>query len=282
MNLWVACGFDADPFRPFLGFSSIRRLDNGASSTYHALQTDVRRTIGALQLSFAYTYSHSIDDSSSGADSSFLDSYNPSLNRASSNFDQRHVFAISYIYDLPFFKDTKNWMHTAFGGWQWSGITNIQTGIPFTVTNAGAGSVPGDNAGVGNGIGTGSLPDILAAPTGNPDTAPIGGCGANGNIGCFGPLFFNPTVLVAPQGLTFGDEGRNRFRNPRQTNFDMGLFKSFPIHESIGLQFRAEAFNVLNHTNFDGIRTSRSLSNFGQVFSARDNRIMQLGLKLNF
>jgi hypothetical protein len=311
MNLWVACGNDPNPFRPFIGYGDIRRLDNGASSTYHALQTDVRRTIGALQLSFAYTYSHSIDDSSSGADGSFVDTYNPRYSRGSSNFDQRHVFAISYIYDLPFFK-SPGVLHTALGGWEWSGITNIQTGTPFTVTNAGAGSVPSDNAGVANGIGTGSWPDILATPAGNPDTGVIGGCGPNGNIPCFGPLFFNPTVLVAPQGLTFGDEGRNRFRNPRQTNFDMGLFKNFPIHESIGLQFRAEAFNVFNHTEWGYVAGGAGSAGNNSPVSAFNNaafcygagnnagdpsclssgefrptaahnaRILQLGLKLLF
>src|SRR4029077_2648833 len=90
LNLYAACGNNIDGFRPFLGYGDIRRQENFASSTYHGLQASVRKTVGALQMSFAYTWSHSIDDASSGGDSGFVDSYNFHINRASSNFDQRH------------------------------------------------------------------------------------------------------------------------------------------------------------------------------------------------
>jgi hypothetical protein len=197
--------------------------------------------VGSLQLSASYTYSHSIDDASSSSDGSFVDSYNLALTRASSNFDQRHVFTLSYIYDLPFFK-TPGLTHTLLGGWQWSGITTVQTGTPFSVVNSGDGIVPGDNAGVSNGIGTGSWPDLVGDPN-----ARVAGSGAGNG---FGPLLFNPAAFAAPRGLTFGDAGRNLLRNPRQTNFDMAIFKRFPIKERFAFEFRAEAFNVFNHTQF--------------------------------
>jgi hypothetical protein len=236
----VACGGSADPFRPYAGFSDIRRLDNAASSIYHGLQASLRKTVGALQFSAAYTYSHSIDDSSSGGDSGFVDSYDLAKNRASSNFDQRHVVAISYIYDLPFFRG-KGLSHTFLGGWQVSGITSIQTGSPFTVINAGGGALgtPSDNAGVSNGVGFGSYPDLVGDPHSNIPATPPGSS--------FGPAYGNPGAFVAPVGLTFGDAGRNILRNPRQTNFDMALFKHFAIKESMSVEFRAEAFNVFNH-----------------------------------
>jgi hypothetical protein len=246
VNMYVACGNDPNFFRPFLGYGDIRRQENAASSIYHALQLSARRSVGSLQLSAAYTYSHSIDDASSAGDTSFVDSYNLAANRASSNFDQRHVFSLSYIYDLPFFKGS-GLTHTLLGGWQWSGITLVQTGGPFSVTNGGDGVVPGDNAGVADGTASaGSRPDLI----GNPN-ARIPGSGA-GILGgsLFGPLLYNPGAFAAPRGLTFGTAGRNIVRNPRQTNFDMALFKSFPIHESVSLEFRAEAFNVFNHTEW--------------------------------
>lgn len=241
VNMFVACGNDPSPFRPFVGYADIRRQDNAASSVYHALQLSARRSVGALQLSAAYTYSHSIDSVSSAGDTSFLNSYDLAANRASSNFDQRHVFTLSYVYDLPFFKGS-GFTHTLLGGWEWSGITVVQTGTPFSVTNGGDGVVPGDNAGVANGTGTNSRPDLI----GNPNTR-IPDSGAGGG---FGPLLFNPGAFVAPRGLTFGNAGRNIVRNPRQTNFTMALFKRFPIHESVALEFRAEAFNVFNHTEW--------------------------------
>ena len=246
VNMYVACGNNPDFFRPYVGFSDIRAQRNTASSIYHGLQLSGRKTVGSLQLSASYTYSHSIDDASSAADASFVNSYDLAANRASSNFDQRHVFTLSYIYDLPFFKNP-GFTHALLGGWQWSGITTVQTGTPFTLTNGGDGiSIPGDNAGVANGTGTSSRPDVV----GNPN-ATVSGSGA-GLIGgsLFGPLLSNPAAFVAPQGLTFGNEGRNDLRNPRQTNFDMALYKHFPIKERASLEFRAEAFNVFNHTEF--------------------------------
>jgi hypothetical protein len=247
VNLWVACGNSADPFRPFPGFSDIKRLDNGASSIYHGLQASLRKTIGALQFSVAYTYSHSIDDSSSGSDTGFVDSYDLARNRASSNFDQRHVVAISYIYDLPIFKGT-GFTHSLLGGWQVSGITTIQTGSPFTVINGGGGtlSTPSDNAGVANGIGTtASYPDLIGNPHSNIPVTPPGSS--------YGPSYGNPAVFVAPVGLTFGDAGRNILRNPRQTNFDMALFKHFAIREDMSAELRFEAFNVFNHVEWSYI-----------------------------
>jgi Carboxypeptidase regulatory-like domain/TonB-dependent Receptor Plug Domain len=241
VNMFVACGGDADFFRPYLGYSDIRYLSNAASSSFNALELSARRTMGALQLNASYTYGHSIDDSSSSADNTFVNSYDFRSNRASSNFDERHVFTLSYIYDLPFFKQA-GLMHTLVGGWQWSGITAIQTGTPFTVLNGGAGSIPLDNAGVGDGIGSGSHPDLV----GNPNS----GAGSVSPANQSGPLLVNPTAFVAPRGLTFGDSPRNVARNPRQVNFDMSLFKHFAIKERAALEFRAEAFNVFNHTEW--------------------------------
>jgi hypothetical protein len=300
VNMYVACGADPNFFRPFLGYATIRRQDNAASSIYNGFQASLRRTVGRVQLSASYTWSHSIDDASSGSDGSFVDSYNLALNRASSNFDQRHVFTLSYIYDLPFFRNP-GLTHTLLGGWQWSGITTVQTGTPYSVTNAGADSVPGDNAGVANGVGTGSWPDLI----GDPNAVPAG----SGAAGGFGPLFSNPAAFAAPRGLTFGDAGRNIARNPRQTNFDMGLYKHFPIHESVSLEFRAEAFNVFNHTQWGYIagdagsaggnsgissfsngascyegpnNTACSSEGFLRPAGAHNARILQLALKLIF
>jgi hypothetical protein len=246
VNMYVACGNNPDFFRPYVGYSDIRAQRNIGSSIYHGLQLSGRKTVGSLQLSASYTYSHSIDNASSAGDGSFVNSYNLAANRASSNFDQRHVFTLSYIYDLPFFKGS-GLTHSLLGGWQWSGITAIQTGAPFSVTNAGDGiSIPGDNAGVANGTGTSSRPDLIADPN-----ARIAGSGAgviNGSV--FGPLLVNPAAFAAPRGLTFGTAGRNIVRNPRQTNFDMAIYKHFPVREAMSFEFRAEAFNVFNHTEF--------------------------------
>ena len=239
VNLQIACGGNPDLFRPFQGISGINRKDQSASSVYHAMQFAVRHTVGGLALNLAYTYSHSIDNASSGIDTYFPNAYN--FGRASSNFDQRHLFSLSYVYDLPFFKGA-GLSHKVLGGWQWSGITIVQSGSPFSVANGGGGSVPGDNAGVGNTVTSiASYPDLA----GNPKSGIAQVPGTT-----FGPALFNPGAFVAPRGLTFGDISRNFLNNPRRTNFDMALFKRFALTERTGLEFRAEAFNVFNHTEF--------------------------------
>lgn len=235
-NLSIACGADADPFRPTQGFAGINRKVQTASSTYNAMQLSVRRTIGSLSLNLAYTYSHSIDDASSGLDTYFANAYD--FQRASSNFDQRHLLSLSYVYDLPFFK-TGGLAHTLLGGWQWSGITIIQTGSPFSVGNG----LVSDNAGVANTVTSiPSYPDIAGDPKSNIPSLN----GANG----FGPSLFNPAAFAAPRGLTFGDTPRNFLNNPRRTNFDMAVVKNFAVTERANIEFRAEAFNVFNHTQF--------------------------------
>jgi hypothetical protein len=251
-NLAVACGNDPNPYRPFLGFGAIGRKDQTGSSIYHGLQAGVRRNVGSLQLNFAYTYSHSIDDSSSANDAGLLNTYALNSLRASSNFDQRHNLTIGYVYDLPFMRG-KSLRDKLLGGWQWSGITTLQSGTPFSVYNVGFnGIAPGDNAGVGNlaspignlgGLTAGSYPDVIGNPRAGVVNTP--------SDGFHGPLLYNPTAFAAPRGLTFGDAPRNFLNNPWRTNFDMALIKHFPITESKYFEFRAEAFNIFNHTEFN-------------------------------
>jgi len=93
-------------------------------------------------------------------DGAFVNSYDLATNRGSSNFDVRHNLAISYVYGLPFFKGS-GMTHTLLGGWQISGITIAQTGTPVSITND---TDFGDAAGVANGVGTGSRPDLVGDP----------------------------------------------------------------------------------------------------------------------
>jgi hypothetical protein len=274
VNLQVACQGQssvpiavANVFRPYPGLGEIFSLQNGADSTYHGFQTTIRRTRGPLTAGVAYSYSHSIDDSSDRTDPTFVNSLNLRSNRASSNFDQRHLVNVSYVYSLPNFSrglqdslsgpedttgeqkpnsssgDVSRLMHALGDGWQLSGITTYQSGTPFSVINNAGSSGIGvlDNAGVANGVGAGSYPDVVKNPEAPAFTS---------NASSFGPLLANPNEFVAPRGLTFGDAGRNVLNNPNRLNFDMSLLKHFPIREASELEFRAEAFNVFNHTQF--------------------------------
>ena len=132
--------------------------------------------------------------------------------------------------------------------WEFSGITTFYTGTPFSVTNG----IFGDNAGVANGVGTnGSYPDVIGKAHSSPSSAI-----QSSLLPGTGPLLFNPDAFAAPQGLTFGDAGRNLLNIPNRVNFDMALYKNFPIKEHYSFQFRAESFNIFNHTNWNGVNSS--------------------------
>jgi hypothetical protein len=280
-NFTVACGNSALPFRPIQGFGDITGLNFDANSSYNALQTSLRRTVGSLNLSASYTYSHSIDNSSDRFDATFVDSYNLNRTRGSSNFDQRHVFNLSYVYDLPFFRHDTGFVHAVLGNWQLSGIVTVQTGTPFNVRFIS----PGDNAGVANSLGLGSLPDLVGDPHGTPTTT----CGAGGDA-TGTRLLYNPCAFAAPTGLTFGNTGRSILHNPRRTNFDFSLLKQFKIKEAAQIQLRAEAFNAFNHTQFwiynsgNGNTGSNTFGDPGFLHpdGAHRGRTLQFGLKLLF
>ena len=280
-NLWVACGNNANVVRPYHGYGTINRIETSANSIYHALQMTATRSVGALTFSLAYTYSHSIDDSSDRYDGGFTDSYNLPISRASSNFDLKHNFVASYVYALPFFKQP-GLAHNVLGGWEVSGITTIQTGVPFTVTND---SGFGDSAGLGNGTGTGSRPDLV----GNPYTVTAAQKSAASDV--LGPLYYNPAAFAVPTGLTYGTLGRNTLRMPGRTNFDFGLHKRFQVNERCGFEFRTEVFNLFNHTQYNSIGTSLDTtdaagnidnSGFLHLNGAHLPRIMQFGLRFQF
>jgi hypothetical protein len=318
------------------GLGSIYSLQNLASSTYNALQVSVQRTHGPLNLGMAYTYGHSIDSASGRYSATFVNAYDLAANRASSDFDQRHMLNINYVYKLPLLS-LWNSLHCTngdedlivgcagaaysgpgklavqiFSGWNISGITTMQTGTPFSVINgASAKGTPSgivnaadpngisvlDNAGLALGLGADSYPDKA---TGG-DCSPVGA-----GVGTFGPQLRNPCTFVAPRGLTQGDAGRNSINNPGRTNFDAALFRQMKVFGERTLEFRAEAFNIFNHTQFrifdpeKGNTATNTISCYGGANnSAGDSsclagngflhpvdahrpRTMQFGLKFGF
>jgi hypothetical protein len=249
---------------PSLG--QIFSLQNSANSSYHAAQVTFRRTKSPLTLGVSYTYSHSIDNSSDRSEAILPNAYNLAQNRANSDFDQRHLLNISYIFQLPllrFAEKATKWADDdptneiashgfsdftkgMLDGWELSGITLYASGTPFSLVNGGSTSgLSGiDNAGVASGTAPDSYPDIVANPQ------KFTGQQFAGN-GIFGPLLGNPNEFSAPTGLTYGNAGRNFFRNPNRLNFDMSLTKNVKLNkESRSLQFRLETFNTFNRTQF--------------------------------
>lgn len=280
VNMNIACygapgygtPFNPSAFRPYPTLGSILAVANIADSRYNAFQFSLRKSVAPLILGLAYTYSHSIDDSSDRADADFVNSYNLASNKASSNFDQRHSLSLSFIYNLPIRAILNRYSHvfdddptnqvsqhnggdswdsslsrTLLDGWQLSGIVTFQSGTPFSIINGGSpgGIGVSDNSGVANYFGTGSYADCV----GNPHS----GLSYEGRFQAaqtFGPLLANPGAYVAPRGLTFGSCGRNSLNNPRRTNFNLSFLKHFKVLGERDIEFRAEGFNIFNHTQF--------------------------------
>src|SRR5690242_6702727 len=280
-------GVNIDALRPFKGYNSIRETNNVASSTYNSLQvTWNRRFSSGLMFGLAYTLSKSMDSGSNQRDI-VPDTYNVANLWGPSDFDTRHVFVANYLYELPFFRNPQSILGKVLGGWQVSGITQFQTGQPCGI------AVNNDYAGVGQ--------------DGNMDASvngiDLGGCPAgqywviNGdpkNVGQFGPsgqwfAVANPDgtpIFTQPTAGTFNTQKgvRGSIYRPGLENWNIGLFKKFPINERTGFQFRAEAFDAFNHPNWSSPGMDpRNAKTFGKVLGkTNDARNLQLSLRFYF
>ncbi|HYX00202.1 MAG TPA: carboxypeptidase regulatory-like domain-containing protein [Candidatus Elarobacter sp.] len=273
-----------DAFRPYQGFGSIRQTDNVANSMYNALQVAWnRRYSGGLQFGVSYTLSKSMDNGSNQRDV-VPDTYDISMLWGPSEFDARHILVFNYLYDLPFFKNHSTLGGKLLGGWQISGVTQFQTGLPCSVAG------PTDYTGVGldSNFGCGQNGQYWVV-SGTPKI--IGTFGANGQ-------WFDTSVFTIPATGTFNTQRvRNLVYQPGFQNWNLGLFKSFPITEKTGLQFRAEAYNFINHPNWCGGSgcsgttniglNPTSLSTFGKVLTkgggvGGGERNLQLSLRAYF
>jgi hypothetical protein len=297
VNLEVACSaVSVDSLRKYQGYGQILSLQNVTNSSYNALQFTIRHVTRPISVGLSYTYGHSIDEASDRYSSALGNSLNPASNRASSDFDQRHMLNVSYVYKLPLvewitgarkaldsmrchendlnagcpadsppareFNEPSRLVRSILENWQLSGVTTFQTGTPFSIVNGGSSLMSVlDNAGVANGMGAGSYPDV------NRSASPCYGSGASG----IGPLLGNPCEFVAPRGLTFGNAGRNFMNNPNRFNVDLALAKQVTLPHERSLEFRAEVFNFFNNVQYRiydpsiGNTASNTITCYGDV-----------------
>jgi hypothetical protein len=276
-------------------FASDIYMTNQGYSNYNGLLATLHKKYAhGLQFDVNYTYSHSIDNMSPAANSAFgggtgaggilCDAIHLGVCRANSDFDVTHNITADWIYDLPFGRGRtfgrgiSRWMDEIVGGWQISGLASWRTGFAFTtVTN----SYPISFANNVPAVFNGDASALRTSPHLDRSTGQV-------------QLFANPDAAVAafsyPTGLQAGS--RNNLRGPHYSNFNLGLGKYFPITEETRLQFRADAFNAFNHTNFTlpGISGTADISspynggagNFGVISSAATARVMQFSLRLEF
>lgn len=271
-------GVNIDALRPYLGYNSIRETDNVASSLYNGLQLSWnRRLTKGLLFGVAYTYSKSSDSGSNQRDI-IPNTYYAGNLWGPSEYDARHVFIANFMYELPFFRAKNNLAGKVLGGWQLSGIIQAQTGTPCSV---GKGN---DYVGVGQ---DGSMCGVGQYWVMNGSPYQIGGFAANG---ASDPNFWfqtkNPDgspIFTKPAAGTFNlQQGiRDAIYSPGFTNVNLGLFKTFALNERAGFQFRAEAYDALNHPNLGGANFDPTSSSFGKV-TGKTNDVRNLQLSLRF
>jgi hypothetical protein len=264
-----------DQLRPYRGYRSIAMVQPRYNSNYHSLQVSATQIFSKTSLvSLAYTFSKNLTDSQNDRSASPQDTYDTKSEYARAALDRTHVLTVSYIYQLPFFRTQEGVVGKALGGWQLSGITYLQSGVPFTATTSNL-----DYAG-------------LALINANPAARPNLLCDPNQNAPRTAQQFFNascfqvnpPVTGAGSTGLpnTPGTAGRGVINGPGTTRFDFTLSREVRFRENLSLQLRGEVFNIFNHTNFRGLTTNVTSAGFGQVATVRDPRTMQLGAKIIF
>lgn len=259
------------PRRPIQGYSAIYEYAPFVSANYSGLQAQLERRFGrGLTFLGAYTYSHSFDNGPSQADNTAGDPgpQNPlnfAAERGNSNFDVRQRFVASSVYELPFGKGRRFLGNSRFGsaiagGWQLTGILSLQTGLPFT-------------------------PTLSFDPTNTGTTARPNRTG-NGNLPSSqqGPLhWFDSSAFTTPAPFTYGNSGRNILRGPGLRNIDVGLARTLAMRESLGLEFRAEAFNLFNTPQFGLPNSTLGVATTGVISTVvNPQRELQLALRLSF
>ena len=245
------------PFSPAFGGVSYQKTIG--NSNYNALEASIRHNLGRLELMAGYTFSKSMDQSSSLAEA--VNPLNPSLSRAISAFDMTHNFVASYRYEIP-----------KTHGLALSGVTRFSSGFPVTLFNNNDTSLLGTipNGVNNNGVDT---PDYMPGPL-DVNTNPRNGAAA-----------FNTSLFSLPGLGEIGTAARRFFYGPGIENFDVSIEKKFQLGETKSMQLRMEAFNVWNHAQFYGaasVNGNISSSNFGQIVSSAAPRLVQLAARFQF
>jgi hypothetical protein len=256
--------------RPNQLFGPIRTINTDEIANYESMSVNFRQHMShGLQMSASYTWSHTLDvttDSNGGGTPTIP--YWWKADYGNSNWDIRHRFLATFVYDIPFFHVSNPIVKGAFANWQANGIVTLQTGIPFNV------STGTDTANTGaNGT---YRPDLVHAATSN--------CGRGHLVGCIDPTAFTVADLypINPTNFAYGNAGRNLLHGPGSETVNFSVFKNFPIKERLRFQIRFETFALFNHTNFGNPSATINTSSFGNITSASGNRNIQLGAKLQF
>jgi hypothetical protein len=282
--------------RPISGFGQIQIATDLGFLDYNALQAKIERRVGSLFLLNSTTWGRGIDNASghletANGDNSRLNIRNLASERGYTGYDQRWNNTSTFVYELPFGKGRKfmsnaNWLvEGLLGGWRLNGINTMNAGLPYNIVYSPTAPFQ---------VAAGGAPNYRASFVGNPvlgEDIRVGGnrlqflnpCLSNAD-GRF-PFCNQVGAAVlepADRSQPFGNGFRNGVRGPAFWQFDTGLHKQFPITERVAFQFRFEAFNLFNRSNFAGVDVNRTSGTFGRITSAFPARELQFAVKLLF
>ncbi|MGH9962654.1 MAG: hypothetical protein ACREBC_36990, partial [Pyrinomonadaceae bacterium] len=258
------------PRRPHTNLGATSLMTDLASSIYHGIQFKAEKRFSqGLAFMGTYTFSRNINTGGDG----FSMSASPQdptcieCDRALSAFHRKNLFAMNFIYELPFGKgkrsatDLSGAANHILGGWQVNGIITASSGQPINVT------IPRDIANIGA-RSVSQRPNLNGDPNiDNPTAA----------------RWFNTSVFSEPAPFTYGNAGRNIVIGPNNQTWTLGLFKNFLITEYHRFQFRVEFFNAFNNVNLNNPNVSFDAgANFGRINGSAPARQIQFGLKYYF
>jgi hypothetical protein len=258
------------------GYGNMRLAFDAANAKYNSLQATLNGKIRRdLHLQVSYTLAKAMDaTTATGSGGDLNNATNPyegwKYDYGPSIYDRRNVFFTNFVYDLPFFRNASSrLLRGGLGGWEFASIVTVESGAPV-------------NLGI-SGVNTAA--SVIANSGDRPNIA--GGISYPKTVNqWFTGNFSNPACATGPD--CYGNLGFDAITGPGRQNWDMSLLKNFAFTERFKMEFRAEAFNIWNHPQFEGNANTGGLGNnfgsgnFGQITSAYDPRELQLALKLMF
>jgi Carboxypeptidase regulatory-like domain/TonB-dependent Receptor Plug Domain len=268
-------GVNVNYLRPYKGFAAIQEEESTVNSTYNSFQLSWnRRFVNGFMFGFSYTYSKSMDNGSNYRDI-VPDTYNTSNLWGPSEYDTRHIGIINYAYVLPFLKNSKGFVKQALAGWEVSGAMQFQTGTPCGIGTS------NDYAGVGEvgsfGCGSEGQFWVLNGPV-QINTGAFAGPVTNSSS----PKYFTANVTAPTTGTFNLQQGvRDSLYQPGLQDWNIAALKQFPINDRTGFQFRAEAYDFINHANLSGPNLNPTSSQFGMI-TGKSGLARNLQLTLRF
>jgi len=255
--------------RPILPgtLSSVSSVRSIMGTSYHGLQTTVEKRLShRIAFKGFYTFSKSLSSAQLHNDTTgggAQNHRNLANERGRSDFDRRHNFVTSLIWQPDYFGGSGRVLRSVLNGWELSAIVTFRAGAPFTVSSGRDNNLDGSS-------------NDRANLVGNPFLDP------NRSRAAAAAMWFNTAAFVTNPTGTDGTAGRNIMTAPGTRNVDLGLFRNFKLHERLTLQARAELSNAFNLVNLSAPSATLTSGTFGQIRSASDMRETQLGLRLTF